>query len=87
MKLTKEDYMCLPKERLAELLVERDNEKIEPIVIPSSPSIPPYCPWRDPYPWGPPYITWCDAAHAPNTATAHPDTNYAQHILKGMQDE
>ena len=31
MKLTKEDYMRLPKERLAELLVERDNEKVEPI--------------------------------------------------------
>lgn len=23
--MTKKDYMCLPKERLAELLVERDN--------------------------------------------------------------
>jgi len=34
MKLTKEDYMRLPKERLADLLVERDNEKVEPIVIP-----------------------------------------------------
>lgn len=31
--MTKEDYMRLPKERLAELLVEKDNEQqnIEPI--------------------------------------------------------
>lgn len=54
MKLTKEDYMRLPKERLAELLVERDNEKIDPIVIPpSTPSIP-YDPWNPyRYPFGP----------------------------------
>lgn len=53
MKLTKEDYMRLPKERLAELLVERDNEKVDPIVIPSIPSTPadPWNPYR--YPLGP----------------------------------
>lgn len=33
MKLTKEDYMRLPKERLAELLVERDNDVVQPIVF------------------------------------------------------
>ena len=32
--MTKKDYMCLPKERLAELLVERDN----------APSFIPYLP-------------------------------------------
>lgn len=32
--MTKKDYMCLPKERLAELLVERDNA---PSFIPSLP--------------------------------------------------
>ena len=39
MKLTKEDYMRLPKERLAELLVERDNEseEIPPITFPTIP--------------------------------------------------
>ena len=51
MKLTKEDYMRLPKERLAELLAERDNEVIQPIVIPPQPA--PSDPWRNPYPFGP----------------------------------
>lgn len=37
MKLTKEDYMRLPKERLAELLVERDNEVEEIKVAPCVP--------------------------------------------------
>lgn len=37
MKLTKEDYMRLPKERLAELLVEMDSHPIEPIQIPAIP--------------------------------------------------
>ena len=47
MNLTKEDYMRLPKERLAELLVERDNEcfiSIEPTKqtpMPTTPSV-----WR-----------------------------------------
>ena len=40
MKLTKEDYMRLPKERLAELLVERDNEILTPITLPKIPSNP-----------------------------------------------
>ena len=39
MKLTKEDYMYLPKERLAELLAEVDDLKIEKIEI--QPSISP----------------------------------------------
>jgi len=38
MKLTKEDYMRLPKERLAELLAEMDDVKIEPIQIPEKPN-------------------------------------------------
>ena len=59
MKLTKEDYMRLPKERLAELLVERDNEKVDPIVVPSTPSIP-YDPWNPyRYPYGP-IVTWAN---------------------------
>ena len=60
MKLTKEDYMRLPKERLAELLAEMDDVKIEPIVIPSQPA--PSSPW-DPYPFGP-IITY---TNSPNT--------------------
>lgn len=40
MKLTKEDYMRLPKERLAELLVERDNKIPAPITLPKIPSNP-----------------------------------------------
>lgn len=41
MKLTKEDYMRLPKERLAELLAERDScLKIE--YVPYTPSVPYY---------------------------------------------
>ena len=42
MKLTKEDFMRLPKERLAELLVElNDSAKIEFIPVPSTtPSVP-----------------------------------------------
>jgi len=33
--MTKEDYMALPKERLAELLVERDN--MQPFIIQQHP--------------------------------------------------
>lgn len=36
--MTKEDYMKLSKERLAELLAERDS--YSPSVMPNSPSIP-----------------------------------------------
>ena len=50
MKLTKEDYMRLPKERLAELLVERDNVEI-PVAPNTTPNITPYIypaiPWWD----------------------------------------
>ena len=77
MKLTKEDYMRLPKERLAELLAEMDDAKIEPIVIPAQPTMPNE-PWRspcNPYPFGP-TITYADS---PNTSESHPDPNiYAQ---------
>lgn len=69
MKLTKEDYMRLPKERLAELLVERDNEVIQPIVIPSQPA--PSDPWRNPYPFGP-TITYADS---PNTNETKVETH------------
>lgn len=41
MKLTKEDYMKLSKERLAELLVEMDSHPIEPITIPTIPTTSP----------------------------------------------
>ena len=40
MKLKKEDYMRLSKERLAELLVEMDSHPIEPIQIPVMPTKP-----------------------------------------------
>ena len=45
--MTKEDYMRLPKERLAELLAEKDKLVMAPITIPSSPISPysfDYCP-------------------------------------------
>jgi len=41
--MTKKDYMCLPKERLAELLVERDN----------APSFIPYFQIYKPHCWEP----------------------------------
>ena len=69
MKLTKADYMRLSKERLAELLVERDNEVVQPIVIPSQPA--PSDPWRNPYPFGP-VITYADS---PNTNETTGDPN------------
>ena len=46
MKLTKEDYMRLPKERLAELLVERDAMEITPSVPNTTPYVLAY-----PRPW------------------------------------
>lgn len=52
MKLTKEDYMRLPKERLAELLAEMDNNPGEPIQIPTMPITPSI--------WG------CDGIHCTN---------------------
>ena len=52
MKLTKEDYMRLPKERLAELLVEMGSPLIEPIQIPVMPTTPSG--------WG------CDGVHCTN---------------------
>lgn len=48
MKLTKEDYMRLPKERLAELLVELANE---PVAITKSNPIQ--------LPMGTDYCFWC----------------------------
>lgn len=57
MKLTKEDYMCLPKERLAELLVERDevdeirSAKNDAPYVPAPPITIPYNPYT---PW------WCE---------------------------
>ena len=46
MKLTKEDYMKLPKERLAELLVERDAMETTPFIPNTTPYVPAY-----PRPW------------------------------------
>ena len=51
MKLTKKDYMRLPKERLAELLVEMDSHPIEPIQIPEKPNN---------------IMGWCDGTHCTN---------------------
>ena len=54
MKLTKEDYMCLPKERLAELLVEKDLEeaiKTIPNTSPYVPDYPPTTPYVPCTPW------------------------------------
>ena len=49
---TKEDYMRLPKERLAEMLVERDNDmdgrRITPETSPYQPIYPGFYPY---YPW------------------------------------
>lgn len=70
MKLTKQDYMRLPKERLAELLAEMDDVKSEPIVIPAQPTTP-SDPWRNPYPFGP-TITYADS---PNTNDTKGDPN------------
>ncbi len=76
MKLRKEDYMRLPKERLAELLVEMQEEQTittpEPAPMPYTPppSIP-YDPWRNPYPWGP-VITY---TNSPNTNETKEDPN------------
>jgi len=72
MKLTKEDYMRLSKERLAELLAEMDNVEIPPIQIPTSPSIPYDDPWKR-YPYGP-IITYTEKTSDANTAVAHPDS-------------
>lgn len=49
--LTKEDYMKLDKERLAELLVERDAEdkNRQPFVFPEFPTTPPVNPVKYPY--------------------------------------
>ena len=53
MKLTKEDLMHLPKERLAEIIVEMQNEtKVEFVPVPS-PSIPSAPPWNPNGPFGP----------------------------------
>ena len=52
MKLTKEDYMKLPKERLAELLVEMQETKIDTPTIPVMPT--------KPSGWG------CDGIHCTN---------------------
>jgi hypothetical protein len=79
MKLTKEDYMRLPKERLAELLVELQETPTittpdpSPMPYTPPPSIP-YDPWRNPYnpyPYGP-TITYADS---PNTNETKGDDN------------
>ena len=49
-KLTKKDYMCLPKERLAELLVELQEAEPEIEFVPNTtPTITPRFPWNRPY--------------------------------------
>ena len=74
MKLTKQDYMRLPKERLAELLAEMDDVKIESIVNPQQPTTLPNEQRRNPYnpyPFGP-VITYADS---PNTNDTKGDPN------------
>ena len=78
MKLTKEDYMRLPKERLAELLVELSNEVIQPIVIPSQPA--PSDPWRNPYPFGQ-TITYADSPNT-NDTEGNPNLHAYQEAKK-----
>ena len=59
--LTKEDYMRLPKERLAEMLVELQNKPITTPYVPAYPSIP-YVPWWE-HVWYrplPPYTVTAD---------------------------
>lgn len=77
MKLTKQDYMRLPKERLAELLAERDNEVIQPIIIPSQPVSTPSDPWKSPYPYGP-IITYTDTKPNTNDTSGSPELNAYQ---------
>lgn len=60
MKLTKQDYMRLSKERLAELLGELQEVTIttpDPSPMPYNPPSLPYNPY--PYPWwNPPLVTY-----------------------------
>lgn len=78
MKLTKQDYMRLPKERLAELLAERDNEVIQPIVIPAPPFNTPDEPWNPhPYPYGP-TITYTDTKQSTNDTSGNPELHAYQ---------
>lgn len=53
--MTKEGYMRLPKERLAELLVEMEEKFLQPITIPNMPAIP-----TTPHGW------ICDGTHCTN---------------------
>lgn len=76
MKLTKEDYMRLPKERLAELLAEMDDVKVDPIVIPSPPATTPNDPWK-PYPYGP-IITCMGAEPNTNDTAGNPELHAYQ---------
>ena len=76
MKLTKEDYMRLPKERLAELLAEMDDVKVDPIVIPAPPVTTPNDPWKQ-YPYGP-IITYTDTKQSTNDTSGNPELNAYQ---------
>lgn len=62
---TKEDYMKLDKERLAELLVERDAEdkNRQPFVFPEFPATPPVNPVK--YPYGTPLCPYGGACTNP----------------------
>ena len=61
--LTKEDYMRLPKERLAEMLVELQNKPTTTPYVPVYPTTP-YVPWWERVWYGLPYTTTA------NTSTA-----------------
>ena len=78
MKLTKEDYMRLPKERLAELLVEMQNEsKVEVVPVPS-PSIPNTSPCNPNSPFGP-IITYAEQHPDPSIIGYADDRNNPYH--------
>ena len=70
--------MRLPKERLAELLVERDNEVVQPIIIPPQPA--PSDPWKNPYPFGP-TITYADSPNT-NETDSNPNVHAYQEDKK-----
>ena len=55
MKLKKEDLMRLPKERLAEIIVDmQDDPRIEYVPVPT-PALPNTPPWTEPFG---PHITY-----------------------------
>ena len=78
MKLTKEDLMRLPKERLAEIIVEMQNEaKVEFVPVPS-PSIPNTSPYKNPWDIGP-TVTYAEQKLDPSIVGYADDRNNPYH--------